>query len=50
MLWRRDSTPLYYIDFLDYAAESLFLRRVGAGYILPSDVDGVRCVESPIDG
>jgi hypothetical protein len=28
-----DCTPRRYVDFLDYAAERLFLRRVGGGYI-----------------
>ena len=27
------SIPRHYADFLDYAAERLFLRRVGGGYI-----------------
>ena len=27
------SIPRHYVDFLDYAAERLFLRRVGSGYI-----------------
>jgi hypothetical protein len=26
-------TPRHYVDFLDYAAERLFLSRVGGGYI-----------------
>jgi eukaryotic-like serine/threonine-protein kinase len=27
------SAPWHYVDFLDYAAERIFLRRVGGGYI-----------------
>jgi len=27
------SIPRHYADFLDYAAERLFLRRVGGGYL-----------------
>lgn len=33
LLWRNGSAPLNYIRFLDYAAERLFLRKVGGGYI-----------------
>ena len=32
-LWYYDFTPRRYVDFLDYAAERLFLRRVRGGYI-----------------
>jgi hypothetical protein len=32
-LWYYDGMPRRYVDFLDYAAERLFLRRVGGGYI-----------------
>jgi DNA polymerase III delta prime subunit len=32
-LWYYDFTPRRYVDFLDYAAERLFLRKVGGGYI-----------------
>jgi hypothetical protein len=32
-LWYYGCTPRRYADFLDYAAERLFLRRVGGGYI-----------------
>jgi hypothetical protein len=28
-----DCMPLRYVDFLNYSAERLFLRRVGGGYI-----------------
>jgi DNA polymerase III delta prime subunit len=33
MLWRNGSAPLNYTRFLDYAAERIFLRKVGGGYI-----------------
>ena len=33
LLWRSDYAPLNYIRFLDYAAERVFLRKVGGGYI-----------------
>ena len=33
LLWRNDYAPLNYIRFLDYAAERVFLRKVGGGYI-----------------
>jgi len=33
MLWIGRSTPIRYVRFLDYAAERLFLRKVGGGYI-----------------
>ena len=33
LLVRNGSTPWRYVDFLDYAAERLFLRKVGGGYI-----------------
>jgi eukaryotic-like serine/threonine-protein kinase len=33
LLIRHSSMPWRYIDFLDYAAERLFLRKVGGGYI-----------------
>jgi DNA polymerase III delta prime subunit len=33
LLWRNDYAPWNYIRFLDYAAERVFLRRVGGGYI-----------------
>jgi hypothetical protein len=32
-LWIRGCAPLNYVPFLDYAAERLFLRKVGGGYI-----------------
>jgi hypothetical protein len=32
-LWDYDCMPRRYADFLNYAAERLFLRRVGGGYI-----------------
>jgi hypothetical protein len=37
-LWYEDFAPWPYVDFLDYAAERLFLRKVGGGYrtILPT--------------
>ena len=33
LLWRNDYAPLNYVRFLDYAAERLFLLKVGGGYI-----------------
>jgi hypothetical protein len=33
LLWRNDYAPWSYIRFLDYAAERVFLRKVGGGYI-----------------
>jgi hypothetical protein len=33
LLWRNDYAPLTYIRFLDYAAERVFLHKVGGGYI-----------------
>ncbi len=33
LLVREDHTPRQYIDFLDYATQHLFLRKVGGGYI-----------------
>lgn len=33
MLWRNGSAPLYYVHFLNYAADRIFLRKVGGGYI-----------------
>jgi eukaryotic-like serine/threonine-protein kinase len=33
VLWRNDYVPWNYIRFLDYAAERVFLRKVGGGYI-----------------
>ena len=33
MLWRNGSAPLNYARFLDCAAERIFLRKVGGGYI-----------------
>ena len=33
LLWRNDYAPWNYIRFLDYAAERIFLRKVGGGYI-----------------
>jgi predicted lipid-binding transport protein (Tim44 family) len=33
VLWRTGTAPLNYVPFLDYAAERIFLRRVGGGYI-----------------
>jgi GTPase SAR1 family protein len=33
MLWRNGSAPLNYVRFLDYAADHIFLRKVGGGYI-----------------
>jgi hypothetical protein len=31
--WRNDYAPWNYIRFLNYAAERIFLRKVGGGYI-----------------
>jgi hypothetical protein len=33
VLWRKDLAPWRYVSFLDYAAERIFLRKVGGGYI-----------------
>jgi hypothetical protein len=33
LLWCYGYTPRHYVDFLDYAAERIFLRKVGGGYI-----------------
>ena len=33
ILWRQGAIPLKYVDFLDYAAECIFMRRVGGGYV-----------------
>jgi hypothetical protein len=33
LLWQNDFAPLSYVRFLDYAAERIFLRKVGGGYI-----------------
>jgi len=33
LLWRIDAAPWRYVPFLDYAAERILLRKVGAGYI-----------------
>ena len=33
LLWCDGYAPLNYIRFLDYAAERVFLRKVGGGYI-----------------
>lgn len=33
LLWCNDYAPWNYIRFLDYAAERVFLRKVGGGYI-----------------
>jgi hypothetical protein len=33
ILWRNDLAHLRYVRFLDYAAERIFLRKVGGGYI-----------------
>jgi hypothetical protein len=33
MLRYHGYTPRRYVDFLDYAAERIFLHRVGGGYI-----------------
>ena len=32
-LWMNRTAPLNYVRFLDYAADRLFLRKVGGGYI-----------------
>lgn len=32
-LWRSGYMPRHYVRFLDYAAERIFLRKVGGGYI-----------------
>jgi serine/threonine protein kinase len=32
LLWRNRFAPLSYVDFLEYAVERIFLRRVGGGY------------------
>jgi hypothetical protein len=58
LLWRNDFAPWHYVRFLDYAAERVFLRKVGGGYIfvhrllleyfatLESQVDGRQIVEA----
>jgi hypothetical protein len=33
ILWRQGAIPVKYVDFLDYAAECIFMRRVGGGYV-----------------
>jgi predicted lipid-binding transport protein (Tim44 family) len=33
LLWGNDFAPWHYVRFLDYAAERVFLRKVGGGYI-----------------
>ena len=33
LLWRTGSFPWGYIDFLDYAAERILLRKIGGGYM-----------------
>ena len=33
LIWWNDYGPWKYVDFLDYAADRLFLRKVGGGYI-----------------
>ncbi len=33
MLWLQGTTPRHYIHFLDYAADRIFLQKVGGGYI-----------------
>jgi hypothetical protein len=33
LLWRSGYAPFKYVRFLDYAAERIFLRKVGGGYI-----------------
>jgi len=33
LLWREGFAPLRYVHFLDHAADLLFLRKVGGGYI-----------------
>jgi hypothetical protein len=35
LLWWNNYAPGKYIQFLDYAAERVFLRKVGGGYIFP---------------
>ena len=32
-MWRRGLAPWRYATFLDHAAERIFLRKVGGGYI-----------------
>ena len=32
-LWRRGEIALNYVDFLDYAAERILLRKIGGGYM-----------------
>jgi hypothetical protein len=32
-LWYEGFAPWQYVDFLDYAAERIFLHKVGGGYI-----------------
>jgi hypothetical protein len=32
-LWYRGHIPLNYVGFLNYAAERVFLQKVGGGYI-----------------
>jgi hypothetical protein len=31
-LWYKGFAPWQYVDFLDHAAERIFLRKVGGGY------------------
>jgi hypothetical protein len=33
VLWRSDYAPFRYVRFLDYAADRIFLRKVGGGYV-----------------
>jgi hypothetical protein len=33
MLYRHNDIPWHYTRFLDYAAERIFLQKVGPGYI-----------------
>jgi len=33
LLWRAGAVPWHYVQFLDYAAERILLRKVGGGYI-----------------
>ena len=33
LLKRNDLAPWKYVEFLDYATERIFLRKVGGGYI-----------------
>jgi hypothetical protein len=33
MLWRNGFAPLRYVPFLNYAADLLFLRKIGGGYM-----------------